>query len=856
MFDRGRNRDVEVKAVRVSDGPLFWRRLWPLLSGSGRFGLRLVIAVAAFAAYCVVFFALELVAGIHALLGVVVPVIVAGWLLGPAGGATAGVLAAPLMALLYGAVGQSPREVLLGAEGLTELGAVVASGLLSGLMSATLRRLQERTSELLRSRRDAVRQEQRAETLVRVAARLNSRMDLAAVAEAVSEETSRALGGMPAGLFLQGEHGGALRLASLAGLPEGFRSAHLSMPRHWLRQACERGDRRPVVVDKSALSQSPDADLYADSGVLALACAPLLRDGTLEGALGVFAVGAKSVFDDDELSLLEAIADHAAQAVSNARLFERLKARNRELEALRSLSEALRGATSDEEVAVVVRAHAREAVRADAAGVGLLDSSGEAIVGYADGFLAQNTGRVFRVSGGLTPSVLGANRPFVTEDLAAEPQLKRTISGIERCGPAVIVPLRAEHDVLGMVMAARERGHGKPFSPPEVRLLGTLADVAASTLRRVRLLRETELRLKLTEALRNIDMAITSSLDLRVTLNVILDHVTSQLSVDAADILLLEPHTQTLEFAAGRGLRTDPHDRRPEGLGETPAGRAVTERTIIHIPDIQREEQTVFSESVLLREGFVSYWAVPLVAKGKVNGVLEVFHRKALSAQRPWMSFLEALAGQAAIAIDNAGLLEDLHSANVELRRAYDATLESWARLLELRDHETAGHSERVADLTVRIAMVLGMSDEEALHCRRGALLHDIGKIGVPDSILLKPGKLTEDEWEVMRGHCELAYRMLSPIRYLRPALAIPLSHHEKWDGTGYPQGLKGTEIPLEARIFGVVDVWDALCSDRPYRKAWPKHKAFDYIRENAGTEFDPEVVEAFLKVVGESSVS
>jgi PAS domain S-box-containing protein/putative nucleotidyltransferase with HDIG domain len=182
--------------------------------------------------------------------------------------------------------------------------------------------------------------------------------------------------------------------------------------------------------------------------------------------------------------------------------------------------------------------------------------------------------------------------------------------------------------------------------------------------------------------------------------------------------------------------------------------------------------------------------------------------------------------------------------------RAYDETIEGWSNALELRDEETEGHSQRVTEMTLNIARMMNVKTDELVHVRRGALLHDIGKMGIPDAILLKPGKLTVEEWAVMRKHPVYAYDMLAPIDYLRPALDIPYCHHEKFDGTGYPRGLKGEEIPLPARIFAVVDVYDALTSDRPYRKAWSKEEALKYIHEESGTHFDPDVVEVFLKTI------
>lgn len=191
-----------------------------------------------------------------------------------------------------------------------------------------------------------------------------------------------------------------------------------------------------------------------------------------------------------------------------------------------------------------------------------------------------------------------------------------------------------------------------------------------------------------------------------------------------------------------------------------------------------------------------------------------------------------------------------LQEANDQLLSAYEATIEGWSRALDLRDRETEGHCRRVAELTAKLAQALNMSNEEIMHLRRGALLHDMGKIGVPDSILHKPASLSEDEWTIMRKHPQLAYEMLYPIEYLRPALEIPYSHHEKWDGTGYPRGLSGEQIPLSARLFAIVDVWDAVTSDRPYRPAWSEEQAVTYLREQTGKHFDPRVVDLFFKVI------
>ncbi len=349
-------------------------------------------------------------------------------------------------------------------------------------------------------------------------------------------------------------------------------------------------------------------------------------------------------------------------------------------------------------------------------------------------------------------------------------------------------------------------------------------------------------------ALRTIDTAITSSTNRRMTLNIILDQVVSQLQVDAAAILLMVPHSQLLEFAAGRGFATQTIRQTVLRLDEDYPGRAALERQMLSITQ-SFESQSLSQRSLLLHsEHFTCYHAVPLIAKGQVKGVLELFQHHTDTPNAEWLEFLDALAVQAAIAIDNADLFDNLQRANTDLALAYDATLEGWVHALDLRDDETEGHTRRVTEATVRLARSMGVPDAELVHVRRGALLHDIGKMAIPDRILLKPGPLTAEEWEIMRRHPVYAYDWLAPIAFLRPALDIPYYHHERWDGSGYPRGLRGETIPLVARIFAVIDVWDALRSDRPYRQGWTEERVRDYIQSQAGIQFDPQVVTQFLK--------
>ncbi len=356
------------------------------------------------------------------------------------------------------------------------------------------------------------------------------------------------------------------------------------------------------------------------------------------------------------------------------------------------------------------------------------------------------------------------------------------------------------------------------------------------------------------QLLRVIDTAIISSVDLDANLNLIAKKAVEQLQIDAVSILLLNQETHTLDFAAGEGFRTDALQFAHLEMGEGTAGRAAQERRTIHIPNLHNSDENPALTQAIGEEGFIAYYGIPLIAKDQLLGVLEIFNRSPLPAEPDWLSFIETLAGQASISIDSATLVSDLQKSHTELELAYDATLEGWSHAMDLRDKETEGHTQRVTEMAVKLAIAMQLSEDEIIQVKRGALLHDIGKMGIPDAILLKPGKLTDEEWVVMRKHPVYARDMLSRIEYLQPALDIPYCHHEKWDGTGYPRGLKGEQIPLAARLFAIVDVWDALRYDRPYRLGWPEEKVTEYIRSQAGTHFDPKVVNLFFGRLGENA--
>ena len=538
---------------------------------------------------------------------------------------------------------------------------------------------------------------------------------------------------------------------------------------------------------------------------------------------------------------------------------EEIRSRTDELTTLYRLSRALADADDLENVIELVNRHAVESVHTTFACIALLEE-GELVSRAV--YPVRTLEYDFRIgSRQPIPSlpacqrVMEKNEPAIL--LAGSLQVSSAECAflfLDFARSVCLVPLRVggesqnQRPALGLLVLGEARDEKRePFTPEKIHLARSIGDQAASAIRRLLLIEQTGRRLQQLTALSDITRAISSTFDLHLILGLLLEHVTQQMGIDATDVLLLNPGLHTLEFSAGLGFRTKSFEKARLRLGEGYGGQAALKREIVHVSDLAEQHDNPRLEKHLADEQFVSYYGVPLIAKGEIKGVLEIFQRAQFEPDKEWLDFLGTLARQAAIAIDSVLQFDTLQRSNSELSQAYDETIEGWSYALDLRDKETEGHTRRVTEMTLKLARLFGLSETALTQVRRGALLHDIGKMGVPDGILLKPGPLTAEEWVVMKKHPTFAYEMLSPIQYLRATLDIPYCHHEKWDGTGYPRGLKGEQIPLAARIFAVVDVWDALISDRPYRPAWSEDKARQNIQAEAGTHFDPQVVKTFF---------
>ena len=353
---------------------------------------------------------------------------------------------------------------------------------------------------------------------------------------------------------------------------------------------------------------------------------------------------------------------------------------------------------------------------------------------------------------GLVPQAMRTGQLINTPDVKVVPDY---IPSWEAARSELAIPLKVGEQVIGAIDIQSVKPGA--FNTDDERVMSVFAERAALALEHARLNAQTERRIQSLASLRTIDQAIASSFDINLTLGILLDQVLRVLKASAADILIFNPVTQTLRYSSGQGLHLPSLKRTDLRLGDGHAGRAVRERRMVKVHNLHENPGEAQRAAEFTREGFITYIGLPLVAKGQVKGVLEIFNRDQLDLDHEQGSFLEMLAGQAAIAIDNFQLFDDLQGTNSELVMAYDETIEGWSHAMDLRDQETEGHSQRVTELTLRLGSSLGVSAEDLVHMRRGALLHDIGKIGVPDAILRKPGPLDPDEWEIMKSHPPLA---------------------------------------------------------------------------------------------------
>ncbi len=583
-------------------------------------------------------------------------------------------------------------------------------------------------------------------------------------------------------------------------------------------------------------------------GVRSELCVPIRVNEKIIGVMNVESRNSNA-FDDGDERFLVTLAGGLGSAIERIRLHNAEQRRVRELEIINQVSTYLRTAQTLEEMLVILLGETMNLIETSHGSIWLYSQGDNLLIQrIARGSEENIPKKSLRPGEGIIGSTFTTGKKYISREVRDDPLThEANRQSIEAGLGCVAIPVQSTVGPVGVlsIFVRSER----QITSDEINLLTILAEITGNAVHRAELFEQGQEQIRRLTTLRDIDSAIASSTDLRVILNILTEHAVRQLKVDAVDVLLYRPEIQSLAHITSAGFRNPSPTRPLVRIGEGLAGQVLMKGRIDHVIDLKNSPEAR-RDPLIAREGFVTYIGVPLIVKGQIKGVFEAFHRSPLQANADWMQFFQTLAGQAAIAIDSAHLFDNLQKTNQELTQAYDTTLEGWARALELRDRETEGHTRRVTDLTLMLAKTMSIRDEELVNIYRGVLLHDIGKMGVPDQILKKTGPLNDLEWDEMRRHPQYAYDLLSPIEFLRPALDIPYCHHEHWDGSGYPNRLKGDQIPLAARIFSVVDVWDALLSNRPYRNAWSRQRVVEYIRENAGIIFDPKVVEIFLAMM------
>jgi len=716
--------------------------------------------------------------------------------------------------------------------------------------------------ERLRAQQRAAHQRRIAEALASTAIALNAHLDLESVFKQLLRNVRQVIPCDAANITLL--EGDETRVAYLEGY-ETYGDVD------WTRQSrlnlSATPNYREMIRTKAPLlipdtHASPFWRVFPEGEWIAsYLSAPICVEGEVLGFLNLDHHQAH-FFSGEQAQILGAFAEHAAIAIRNARMFDELKHRLSELEAINRVSLSLRAAQTPQELLPLLLDEALNVLQTSCGAIWLVDKDYQLVRRVvARGWMNEIEFAEVAIGEGVVGKVIKESNPQFFADFAAVAfERSRQNTGIPPGWGGACFPIASASEVIGILCIGLPPS--RSLSEQDTRILSTLAEIAAVALQRSQLLADLQHQMERLASLREIDYAISVNTDFYPMAEVILHQTRQHLGVDAVQIWAVEPGLSRLEFLLAEGLRKNPPAKTLYPIGEGLPGTVALTLHPLAISDLQQwsaVNSAVECQSYL-EEGFLAYIGLPIVVKGRLGGVIELCQRSpltSLAAQEPqWLSFAKTIASQTALAMENAQLFRELNNTLMQLSLSYDETLEGWAKAVELRDRETAGHSDRVTEWTLKLALALGVEKEQLIHVRRGAILHDIGKIGVPDTILLKEGALTPEEWQIIRQHPVFAYEVLRSIRFLQPALDIPYCHHEKWDGSGYPRGLKGEEIPLAARIFAVVDVWDALTSDRPYRKAWSPAEAREYLQSQAGKHFDPRVVDVFLQLLEQESLA
>jgi PAS domain S-box-containing protein len=601
--------------------------------------------------------------------------------------------------------------------------------------------------------------------------------------------------------------------------------------------------RQPVVVsDLSYRSHNGSLRHFFqdDPEPLAGIYVPMVVGGNAIGLLEIQSYQ-KNAYRQADVCLLGTAASQIGLAIQNARLFAELQNSLAATTRLYELSRRMLGVNTLEETARLITQTIRDSFHADSVSFRLINSEGEQEYYHGSGFASRVYEECLPLPDGPAMRAWRSGEPVIVHgDEGVHPRMQK--EGVQS---AIAIPLRGKVENLGVLML--DYREAREFGGEELEALSLLSNQAAMTLERVSLQEETRRRLVELEAVNRISTSLREAQRLDEMLPLLLNETLAVMNATAGCIALYDPSQRDWHEPVACGWMAE-QGRAASLMGAIGTGVLASGQVELwdETSDGHSDKKT---DASTMPEGWHGVCA-PICTADEVIGVIFIAvqsPRQITTSDTYLLATITQIAGNA---IHRTRLHEKTERYAIDLTAAYKATIEGWSRALDLRDKETEGHTQRVMGLTLRLANAMGVPAEQLTHIRYGALLHDIGKLGVPDSVLLKPGSLTDSEWVKMRQHPVFAIELLSPIAYLGQAIDIPHYHHEKWDGSGYPCGLKGEDIPLAARIFAIVDVWDALRSDRPYRPAWGEERARAHIQEQSGKHFDPRVVKAFFELL------
>ena len=726
-------------------------------------------------------------------------------------------------------------------------------------------RVQERTAAL-RTANERLRLEVRERALAEETARrraaemtavheatreLVMEVDQGRLLQTVVEHAANLLGTSGGGMFLCEPEARQVRCVVSHRMRRDYRGLRLQYGEGAAGRVAESGE--PLIMDDYRLWDGRSPAFEEDRPFASQLSVPVRWHERVIGVIQVLEADRVRSFTQQDILLLELFANQAAGSVQNALLFEAEQAAARQASALADVGRHIGQSLELDVVLERIAAVARDLLGAENSAVYLAKPGTSRLRAVAAlGPSAERIkSRPLEFEEGLVGSIAAQRKGEIVNNAVLDPRHTMLAGTKEDPHEHLMgVPVLSGELVSGAIAVWR-RGEGREFRAHELNYLERLAGQVAVAIENARLFETTRRRLVEINSVHKVSVALRTAETLDEALPIILDQSIALLNARSAALEMISPASGEIVMLRGHGDWVEMTGKRaPPGSGVS--GHVIASGEPFVSADITTSDLPVWPERFGPSRAVA---CVPIISQEQRIGVLWIGRETPL--QQEDVSLLGAIGEMVGTAVDRLrlhdqtqALLRDLRSSRDELAEAYDETITGWSRALDLRDQETEGHTQRLVGMTLRLARAFGMGAEQMMHIRRGALLHDIGKMGISDNLLRKTGPLSTDEWREMQQHPRFAFELLEPITYLRPALEIPYCHHERWDGSGYPRGLKGEQIPLAARIFAVVDVYDAISHDRRYRAAWTKTKALKYIRDHAGRHFDPKVVDVFFELL------